>query len=86
MKQATYIVLQYIIGYGLVLVSHAVDPTNMAGTGLDMLIYPIVFIAFLFLFGKSVYDAGENKREIWVAVIIHSLGLAGLIAMLFVHG
>jgi len=58
----------------------------MAGFGFDAIVYLIVFIASIFLFGRSVYNAKRNNAVVWIPGLIHTLGFAGLIGMLFTHG
>ena len=55
----------------------------MAGPGLDILVYPIVFVSCIVLFVRS-FRGEINTELIWITSLIHLLGLSGFIIMLFI--
>ena len=81
-KKILFTLLYYFIAFGLTVAARNIDPTNLAGPGLDMLVYPIVLICCIFLFVRS-FRGETNAKLLWITSSIHLLGLSGLIIMLF---
>lgn len=67
------------------MIAHKISPTDMAGFGLDLMVYAVIFIASLFFFGKSYYDAMQNNEPTLLPNILNLLGIVGLLLLLFIH-
>jgi len=75
--------LYYFIAFVLVFLAHKIDPTNLAGPGLDLLVYPVVFIGCVVLLGRSFY-VDKGLKTFWLIISIHLLGLVWLVLILFI--
>lgn len=75
--------IYYFIAFGLTIGIHHISPTNLAGPGLDMLVYSMVFISCIVLFARS-FRGKRNAKLIWITSLIHFSGLSGLVIMLFI--
>ncbi|MDF2433301.1 MAG: hypothetical protein JWP44_2932 [Mucilaginibacter sp.] len=84
MNKMKFIILYYIIAFSLLIIAHKIDPTSLAGPGLDVFVYLLVFLIGIILFVKNV-AATLNNKGLWVMMLIHFIAFAVLIGLLFVH-
>jgi len=75
-------IICYIIGVASIIIAHKGDPTNIAGPGLDMLVYTIVFIVSA-VFVIITLGRALDKKLTWGIFVCHLIGFASLIALLF---
>jgi len=55
MKKNLFVIAFYLIGFLLIILAHRIDPTNLAGPGLDFWFYvPIVIISFFYASKKCI--------------------------------
>ena len=73
----------YIVGFYLVFIGHKIDPTNMAGLGLDIVFYPLVFIWSFILLGKYSYKTIKEGKSFRPFFVIHFIGF--LFLMIYVN-
>ena len=57
--------------------SRELDPTNLAGPGLDLLVYPIAIIASIIIWCLSISRARTDGH--WKPVILNTIGFVGVI-------
>lgn len=69
----------YIVGFYLVFIGHKVDPTNLAGLGLDIIFYPLVFIWSFILILKYLNKAIKENKSYWTLFSIHIIGFLSLL-------
>ena len=74
-------ILFNIIAILLLLLAHTIAPTDMAGPGLDIPVFIIVFISSGGLTLRSLAMIAENKIY-WICSLIYLAGLACLICFL----
>ncbi|MDB5139993.1 MAG: hypothetical protein JWR12_1909 [Mucilaginibacter sp.] len=84
MNKMKFIILYYIIAFSLLIIAHKIDPTNLAGLGLDVFVYLLVFLVSILLFVKNI-AATRNNKGLWIMMLIHFIAFAVLIGVLFVH-
>lgn len=84
MNKMKFIILYYIIAFSLLIIAHKIDPTSLAGPGLDVFVYLSVFLTGIILFVKNV-AATLNNKGLWGMMLIHFIVFAVLIGLLFVH-
>ena len=68
----------YLLGYLFLYIAHKVDPTNLAGPGLDMLIFIIFSILIAVLLIKTLIKNAITKSLKFKIVIVHIIGIAVL--------
>jgi hypothetical protein len=51
----------------------------MAGPGLDIIVYPLVFIWSFILLLKYLYKAINTDKSFWTLFFIHFIGLTSLL-------
>ena len=66
-------VLYYVIAATLVLKIHQYSPTNMAGLGFDIVVYPIAFVTSIGILAKNVFKSDGTTRWLRVLNIVGSL-------------
>jgi len=69
----------YLLGFLLLYVSHKVEPTNLAGPGLDMLVLLLLFIAILYLFIRTLVKKNITVLTKIIITVIHILGIGVII-------
>ncbi len=79
MNKNFLIIGYYIVVLYLVFNGHKIDPTKMAGLGLDIIFYPLVFIWSFILMLKYLYKAINTDKSFWTLFFIHFIGFMGLL-------
>ena len=69
----------YLVGLLLLYVSHKIEPTNLAGPGLDMLVLLMLFISILYLFIRTLVKKNIIILSKVIITVVHILGVAIII-------
>ena len=69
----------YLLGYLLLYISHKIDPTNLAGPGLDILVLLVLFILILYLFIRTLIKKDISMFSKVIIAVVHILGVAIII-------
>jgi len=72
----------YCLAFYLVYAATIIDPTNMAGPGLDLIVYPLVYLWSLILVIKYFIEALKDGPKYLLILVIHLAGFIGLILFL----
>ncbi|MBL4677795.1 MAG: hypothetical protein JKY70_16575 [Mucilaginibacter sp.] len=70
-------IVAYIATYMLVLIGHAISPTNLAGPGLDALVLLIALITSISLIVRSIYKRIKHTGD-GIFIFLHVAGLITL--------
>jgi hypothetical protein len=84
-KQPIIAILFYIIAIPFIIGSHRIDPTNLAGPGLDLLAFFVSLLLSFYCFVKSIMNAIKLEKNALVVTSIHTLGFTGILILLFIN-
>jgi hypothetical protein len=83
------VLIYYVIGLSLLIITHEINPTNLAGPGLDIPAFLIYFILNIVIFFKTVIKLSDRKSyknqlvlNPILSLIINSMGIISLIVLL----
>ncbi|MBB3054436.1 hypothetical protein [Mucilaginibacter gotjawali] len=82
MNKVSFALVYYFIAFSLIIISHKIDPTNLAGPGLDFFVYPIILICSVVFLVKALFKA-QRRAAAWMPFVIHFLGVIILVGILF---
>ena len=83
---AFLILLYYALGLGLVIGAHYLDPTNMAGPGLDFPAFLIYLLINALFFGETlvhIFKKTAPVLDIIFMLVINVAGFLSIIRLLF---
>jgi hypothetical protein len=66
-----YTLIFYIIGIAAIVIGNLIDPTNLAGPGLDALAFIIVALSSIILIVRAIMKLVKNDRSYLVPLGIH---------------
>lgn len=82
MKKIILAILFYAAACLLVLTVHDLSPTNMAGLGLDIVVYLLIVIFSIALFAKSMMQISKDNFS-RIYFIINAIGTVGIVILLY---
>jgi len=85
LKYMKLYLLIYLICFSLIILSHTIYPTDLAGPGLDLLVYSFVLLYSLLNLTKNLFEILIQKKAYQYRVMAHALGLTFMISLLFIH-
>jgi len=74
MKKIILIILFYLIVAFYMVKAHGLSPTNLAGPGLDLLVYFLAFTISLVLLLRSILKARREEKSTIQLFIVHLAG------------
>jgi len=77
MWKTTSIAFYYITAIIIMVLSRKLDPTNLAGPGLDLLVYPIVIISSFIIWCIGISRFFKDKY--WKLAILNTIGFISVI-------
>jgi len=80
-KEARSIIF-YLITFPLIIIAHRISPTNLAGPGLDFLLYGPAVVISLFLLIKNAFLYFNVDASLKYSCLIHMAGFIGLLSLL----
>jgi len=78
MNRILFTIIYYIAATFLIFIGGKIEPTNLAGPGLDMIAYFLVFITSLVLLIRDLAKIKRGKQFI-ISAVIHSVFVVGTI-------
>jgi hypothetical protein len=72
-------IIFYLLGFSLLYFSRKIDPTNLAGPGLDILVLLILLILILYLFTRTLIKKNITVLSKIIITVVHILGVAVII-------
>ena len=82
MNSTVKTILYYLIAFILILIIHSLSPTNLAGPGLDIVVYFCSLIISLGLLGKSLARRKLNDKTADRPFLINLVGSSVVIVLL----
>ena len=82
LKKPLIHILFYLVGYLAFYVAGKIEPTDLAGPGLDIPVLAVFFILILYLFVKNILTAYEAVSTKVVIAAIHVVGTCLMLWML----
>ena len=82
MKKILLTFLYYVACIGAVIAAHKIDPTNLAGPGLDFLVYPFALIFGIILLIRSIVKE-KVYSTFWVTTAVHISGILTIFSMIY---
>ena len=82
MRKILLVILYYVIACILIVVIHPLSPTNMAGPGLDIVVYFLTLVVGLALVTRSVIKWNFNDKIRVILFLINLIGISLIIALL----
>jgi hypothetical protein len=73
-----FTIIYYLASIILILVGHAIEPTNLAGPGLDLIIFFVVIMCSIILLVRDCFKIKKDKAFL-ISAIIHFVFVAGVI-------
>ena len=78
-----FTIIGYLAGIALIVLAHSIEPTNLAGPGLDIPVFLLVLITACVLTMRKVIAMVNHKKPFAQLVIIHMIGNCAIICVLF---
>ena len=70
----------YILGLLFLILANKISPTNLAGPGLDALVFLLLVIAIIYFLVIGCFDKGVSPRQRETNQCIHVIGFVLLLA------
>ena len=78
MKKYLFPVSFYLLSYPLIFISHKFYPTNMAGPGLEIIVFGLSILVSLSYIIKNTFLYFNVDKSLRNICLVHILGLIGL--------
>ena len=75
MKKYVLPILFYLLSFPLIYISHKVYPTNMAGPGLEIIVFGISILVSLFFIIKNTFLYFNVDKSLRNICLVHIVGL-----------
>ena len=86
MKKIAPSILFYAIAIPLILTIHSVSPTNLAGPGLDIVVYGISAVATLIFLIRSLVRIKLGDQQSYVEAVVNVIGVILILLLLYREG
>ncbi len=70
-----YSILYIVLACVAVIYIHQFSPTDMAGPGLDIVVYFIAVLIGVVLLAKSIMKVSKGNRSLYISFAINAMGL-----------
>ena len=84
-KDALIQLIFYTVGISLIVLAHWIDPTNLAGLGLDLPMFVIIVLASLVMLGRVIMKFSTSKAYAW-SLLVNLIGITFLVLMVVLPG
>ncbi len=81
-NNAFLILLYYVLGLSLVIGAHYLDPTNMAGPGLDVPAFLIYLLVNALFFSKTLVHIFKKTAPVLDIIFMLVINIAGFISII----
>ena len=78
MNPVLFTVIYYLASIILILVGHTIEPTNLTGPGLDLIIFFVVIMCSIILLIRD-YSKIKKDKAFLASAIIHFVFVAGIV-------
>lgn len=86
MKKIFIAILYYLLACPLILIIHKWSPTDMAGPGLDLVIYFFAIVISIVLMIRSLIKLRTDDKSTIFYLLVNAIGTLGVILVLFHEG
>ncbi|HZE84202.1 MAG TPA: hypothetical protein VE035_07820 [Puia sp.] len=83
MKKLAGTITYYLITFLLILIIHKLSPTNLAGPGLDLVVYFFALILSVALLGRSITKVKSTDRSSYWLLYINIAGTIVVTVLLY---
>ncbi|MBC7720575.1 MAG: hypothetical protein H7068_01045 [Pedobacter sp.] len=68
----------------IIIGSHRVDPTNLAGPGLDFFAYFSSLLISIYCLVRAISNSLKLEKTALLVTLIHALGFTGILILFFI--
>jgi len=81
MDRPALIVVYYLTANLSIVIAHKTGPTSLAGPGLDLVLYLILFLLSLGLIMQCILQKINYHKSLYPKLLLHLMGLASLVLL-----
>lgn len=78
-----FLVAYYLMANFAALTIHSVSPTNMAGPGVDLLVYLLALVFSIVFLTKSIIKAKSRIKGAYQTLIVNIVGTMAILVLLY---